>query len=590
MNAWHERWADTKEMVERASCSPPAVAGQLRLRAAMIARARSDVNWLVEYCFETPRGVPARQGWMHRQWQRLASQHKRLLIAAPRGHWKTGQIAVARAIWELGNDPNKVIKLLCQSDAKAVKRLSAIREHLKSNKRLHAVFPWLKPDRTNIDAEWNKHMITVTRSARMPDPSIEALGITSSASGDRANLIIADDVVDRRNSITLPKVRESIREAWDDWVNLLLNDGSIIYICTLWHNADLTHDLITNQEWAVAWYEITLPHFGAYVRLPDGQEFEGPHPLWGIEPDCPEHGFAYHGITKREWDAERSQLSAASDDFGPICEVVKGGKIRVGRSECTCGPWTKLQLEERRRELGPRKFARGFSNRPIADDEKRVHPTWIRYWQESPLESWPLIVAIDTATSQKTSADWTGFVVLRVSPDSAKIKVLDAFHRRVTFPDKIRIVQQLAKKYALRLSEDLVIIELASGGRELAEWLVVNTKLPVRGVSPRGNKLDRLDRITPLVESGCVEFAPYMNPQHAEHGASEDGSLIQELLDIPLAEHEDIADAFVHAVRFASLSFPAFAAFTAAQEQLDPDEAAAADEDRHDFNSRVLLI
>jgi predicted phage terminase large subunit-like protein len=492
----------------------PYVARALAQRQAHIRQARRDINAFVEYAFDTPSKRPVAQGWIHRQWQALMSRHQRLMIVAPRGHGKTTQMS-ARAMWELGNDPDHIIKLLCQSNAKAIKRLSAIRAHMKGNDRVHAVFPHLSIDRA---LEWNKTQVTLPRQLRSTEPSLEAIGITSSASGDRATLLIADDVVDRRNAITLPRVREAIRAAWDDWVNLLI-DGRIVYICTLWHNADLTHDLLENPEWAVAWYEISS-EFGCMVKLPDGQKYEGAHPLWGIETRCPQHGSAQH---------------------------------RAARGTCGCGPWTRAKLEQRRRELGENQFARGFSNRPMAEGELRVDPSWIHYWEAAPSDQWMRFVGIDLASSQGTDSDWTGVCVNAVDPSTGHQAVLEAHHHKLRFPDKIQLVKDLYREH----QPEGFVIELAAGGRELAEYLVTKTSIPVLGVRPKAGagKAARLDRITPLLQQGQILFNPTLHP---ESGLVNDrvGNLVKELLNFPVAAHEDIMDAFVHVANYCSLAHP----------------------------------
>jgi len=487
----------------------------------LIENARADKNAFMEFVFDKPDGTPLSMGWLHRQWNQLADKHPRFMIVAPRGHMKT-TLSIGRVIHELGTNPNHLIKFLCQSDAKAVKRLSAVREHLRMNERIHAVFPHLKASES---LEWNKHMITVPRVLTAPDPSIEALGITSSASGDRATLIVADDVVDRRNAITLPKIREQIKTSWDDWVNLLLDEGRILYICTLWSESDLTHELMKNPGWAIAWYEITSD-LGCYAKLPDGTEWRSKQALWGIGEDCPFHG------------------------PDPAKHRAYGGR---GQKICTCGPWSTETLRRRREELGPRQFARGFSNRPSVDEEQRIHKGMICYWRQGPDPDWPRIVCLDCAPTAKKESDWTGVVAAAFNPEARRIMIIAGRKFHINFMDKIALVKELMKAHR---PEDLVI-ELQGGGRELAEWLVENTEYPVRGIKPRGSKLNRLDRITPYVQSGVVQFSPDLEPGSGQVN-EERGDLITDLLRFGAPGGKDIVDAFVHTVRYITLAYEGF--------------------------------
>lgn len=214
-----------------------------RLRDSRVERAREHFPAFAEYAFWDERtGQPLQQQWFHDHWSAAMDTSDRLVVVAPRDHGKTTQV-VARVLWELGRDPNLRIKIVCASDGKAMERLFEVTQHL-DNPRVREVFPDLRPA---DQGEWSKHKIVVSRTARHRDASVEALGITSTATGGRADLLIADDVVDRRNALTMPALREQIRHAWkSDWTNLLEPTGRIWYICTLWHKGDLSHELLAN--------------------------------------------------------------------------------------------------------------------------------------------------------------------------------------------------------------------------------------------------------------------------------------------------------------------------------------------------------
>jgi phage terminase large subunit-like protein len=230
-----------------------------RLRTARVERAREQFPAFVEYAFWDERtGSPLRQQWFHDEWSAAMDTSDRLIIVAPRDHGKTTQV-VARVLWELGRDPNLRIKIVCASDGKAMERLFEVTQHL-SNPRVQEVFPHLVPAE---EGEWSKHKIVVSRTARHRDASVEALGITSTATGGRADLLVADDVVDRRNALTMPALREQIKHAWkSDWTNLLEPTGRIWYVCTLWHKADLSHELLTNPAFDKVFHAVP-DDFGA---------------------------------------------------------------------------------------------------------------------------------------------------------------------------------------------------------------------------------------------------------------------------------------------------------------------------------------
>lgn len=217
--------------------------------------ARTDCNAFCEFVLSDKEGKPIRQQWFHEEWQNAANKHQDLLIIGPQEHGKTEQIAIGRSLWRLGKNPNRRIKIICANDEEARKRVSAIAEHIEKNKKVHLIFPDLKPSNRNA---WTSQKIFVERSAvGMKDPSVEAKGVLSTGSGGRADDLIFDDPVDLRNAIQNSALRQSVISAIDNvWVNLLDPDGRIIYICTLWHKADATHVLMKRGKFKMLFYRI----------------------------------------------------------------------------------------------------------------------------------------------------------------------------------------------------------------------------------------------------------------------------------------------------------------------------------------------
>ena len=207
----------------------------------LIRAAREDVVAFNFYCF----------GWdpvpLHMSWQDHIEKYRRALILSPRYHGKTSQISVSRSIWELGRNHDHLIKIVTQSDSRAKDILSSIIDNIENNEKIKKVFPDLIPAKKG---DWSKHKIRVQRTIRSPDASIEALGVLSTGTGGRATILIFDDCVDQRNAILQPKLREAVKNAFKGvWINLLGPGGRVIYICTPWHQDDLTHELMKNPAY-----------------------------------------------------------------------------------------------------------------------------------------------------------------------------------------------------------------------------------------------------------------------------------------------------------------------------------------------------
>lgn len=230
-----------------------------------ILERRNDVNKFIEDCFrDSETGEKLKQADIHLDLQESMCSDEDVVNLFPRDHGKTTQLE-GHIIWQLGNNPNLRIKIVCASDSKAVERLFAIIQHIRLNDEVQRTFPWLKPAKLG---DWTKHKIVVERPFISRDSSIEALGVLSTATGGRADKLYADDVVDRRNALELPKLRETVKSAWDsDWINLLEPNGQAVYNATPWHTADLTHKLIKNPTYRI-------------LRCPVGAPSNQFKPIW----------------------------------------------------------------------------------------------------------------------------------------------------------------------------------------------------------------------------------------------------------------------------------------------------------------------
>ncbi len=197
--------------------------------------------------FELPNGqITGMTCKMHRDWQDSISSYDKTYIEAPREHSKTTRVTMGRCIWELGNNPDLRIKIVCQNDDKAAEIVTAISQHILTNERVRAVFPTLQPD---VFGQWARHKIYVKRSVISRDASVDSSGILAAGVGGRADLLLFDDPVDNKNAIQFPALRETVKQVYYGvWLNLLpAYGGRVVYICTPWHMLDLSMDIKNNH-------------------------------------------------------------------------------------------------------------------------------------------------------------------------------------------------------------------------------------------------------------------------------------------------------------------------------------------------------
>lgn len=469
---------------------------------SMVRRARNDSNAFVEYIFvDDVSGDPLQQEEAHIRWQNTMNNHKRCLIIAPREHGKTTQV-LGFVLWKLGRDPNLRIKIVSNNDKMAQKRILALQLHIESNKKLHRVFPHLKPDSR---AKWNNQSFYVKRSQIAIDPSVEGYGVLSGGTGGRCDLMVLDDIVDRKNALTHPGLRKAVKDAVKtDWLALFSGKVGVISICTLWHKDDLNCELGGQvlRDW---------------IRYQDGKIDEPPN---------------QSNIQKGDWYVS---FDAVGEDFEPVCPR----------------RWPKERLEEKRREVGRSAFNKGWRNRVIDDDETVIDPSWIFYFNKGSRPSRKdlfLLQSYDLAISQakgKRSYFTCCTMGAHFLPDVVTIYILDSFRKRLSFPAQVRIV----KAGYHRIKPDVIVLEANAYQAALYQQLLDTTLLPVVPMISKMHKKFRLDSTTPAMEGGHVLFNPRMNPD-INPSLEKRGDLIGELLDFPFGESDDQVDAYSQGVRY----------------------------------------
>jgi len=459
------------------------------MRSRQIAMARESSSAFMEYCFvDESTGMPFQQQWFHDEWHKAWDDHNRVMIIAPRDHAKTSNV-VGRTLWELGRNPNLRTKIVCASDGRAKERLFELDQHLTTNPKVMEVFPHLVPDPA---APWNAHKLVLQRTARHRDASVEALGITSTATGGRADLLIADDVVDRRNALSFPALKEQIKQAWrSDWTNLLEPDSRVWYICTLWSPSDLSHELIDNPAYHVLRYDIDM-NFGA---------------MW-----------------PHKWSEEA--LRARFD------EILSIEFNRAFRNMAIDIETTLIRPE-------------WFVYRDLRHDER-----FNELLEEDKLIFLTSYDPAGTPTGNKDQ-DYTGACIAAIDPERGDVYIIDAWHRRMS----LKAAADEVDGEAIRYEPWQILIEKEGRALdEWVENEHPETAQLVWTKRPVVSKKIRLLGATPLLEKGKCIFSAHLDPNNSLFDGSR-GSLVDELQEFPFGKHDDMVDAFSQMAEFARMRF-----------------------------------
>lgn len=230
---------------------------------AVIMAARKNKNVFISYCFlyddEHPLGRP--QHPFHVSWHKAMDEHEYLVVFAPIEHGKTTQLSVYGDIWDIGNNPNIRIWILSGSEKLPVKIVTRMEQIILTNKRVHKVFPHLRPEtRAGRTQMWNTTSFIVQRDLEGGevdgDPTVQATGIMGSSQGSRIDKLMCDDLNTYQNAFY-----EKQREALNDWfvsadcIGRLTDGGTCTIVGNPWHELALAHMAIKDLGFASISFE-----------------------------------------------------------------------------------------------------------------------------------------------------------------------------------------------------------------------------------------------------------------------------------------------------------------------------------------------
>lgn len=206
----------------------------------ILGLCRADPNAFIEFV------AGYEQADLHTEFQQILSRDQDVYGEWPRNHGKTDQL-IYRIAWEIGHDPNLLVKVVKANDDEASDFCSAIRSIIESEK-YRRVFPNIRKDTT----EWGKTSLRVQRDLLSKDATVAASGIFGNPGG-RADILVADDICTLKNAIQNPAQREQVKQAWTEtWIPMLKTARSKQWnVCTPWHVSDITADWRKSKNFIV---------------------------------------------------------------------------------------------------------------------------------------------------------------------------------------------------------------------------------------------------------------------------------------------------------------------------------------------------
>ena len=410
---------------------------------------------------------------MAKKFQEIADgKIKRLIINMPPRHTKSEFASYLLPSWFLGRFPGKKI-IQCSNTAELAVGFGRKVRNLVGSEQYAKIFP-------NVALRADSK--AAGRWSTSHNGEYFAIGVGGTVTGKGADLLIIDDPHSEQEAklaASNPEVFDSVYEWYTSGPRQRLQPGgSIIIVMTRWSKRDLTGRVLKSmierdgEKWEVIEFPAILP---------------SEKPLW------PEF-------------------------------------------------WSYEELNALRDELPVSKWNAQYQQQPTSEEGALIKREWWKIWEgqnpppcEIVLQSW------DTAFEAKTRSDFSacttwGVFYLNENPDDPHIILLDAYKKRMEFPELKQKVLDLREEW----NPDVIVVEKKAAGAPLI-YELRRMGVSIEEFTPsRGNdKVVRVNSITDLFASGKV-WAP------ATRWAEE---VIEEVAAFPNAEHDDYVDTVSQALR-----------------------------------------
>jgi len=309
-----------------------------------------------------------------------------------------------------------------------------------------------------------------------------AVGVGGATTGKGADLLVIDDPVKNRQDAESEVIRENIWNWYRSTARTRLSpSGAIVLIMTRWHDDDLA---------------------GRILRKPAG---------WEI--------ISFPAIAEKD-EEYRKQGEALWADF-----------------------FTKEILDQTREDIGTYEWSALYQQNPLDEESQEFHKHWFkeREWAEIEKLNTRKFLTIDTAISEKASADYTGLCDNTV--DWENNWNLKAWRIKINPKELIDLIFNLHKTR----DYESIGIEKTIYSETLKPFLQDEMKkrnkfLPIIDLEHQQTRKElRIRALIPRYQAGAIY-----------HMKGECKDLERELLRFPKGTTDDIADATAYQIQIAA--------------------------------------
>ena len=349
-------------------------------------------------------------------------------------------------------------------------------------------------------------------------------GVHTGLTGRPVDHLVIDDPLKDRDEADSPTVRENVGEFWTGTAVPRLAPGApVCLVQTRWHHDDLAGRLLAEQR--DRWRLVHIP-------AQADPEIVDPDPL-GRAPG--EYMISARGRTRADWEQRKQEMGA---DWQPLAQGAPAppGGDAFDVSKLRYWHWTRDRTGI---VCGPRMWRLG-------------------------LDCW-VFITMDTASSTRTSADWTVASVWAVPIDGTLV-LLDVLRARVAPHQQIDVARPLVERWrpaAVYVEPSMRSTQLAREAA-LAGWRF-------RDVIADKDKVARAAPAARRVQHGEVWWPT--GPDGLEADADVLDYIRTEVKHFPNGRHDDFVDTFGYAARVA------FQDYVPPQDSPPPSRAAGPVED-----------
>ncbi len=206
----------------------------------------------------------------------------------------------------------------------------------------------------------------------------------------------------------------------------------------------------------------------------------------------------------------------------------------------------KVSIEDKKRQLGSYVFSYEMMNLPIDEAQAEFKKEWFQYAKEDDYRHLNILtfIAIDTAVSQKESADFTGITINRVSQEGKRY--ITTYRLKINPAELIEHIFYLSEKYKpeiLGIEETVFLLAIKPFLEE--EMRKRNKFITITPLKHGGIKKEtRIRGLIPLMESKSVFFV------------GDCSALEQEMRVFPRGQNDDCLDSLQYSEQIAFKPYP----------------------------------